>query len=120
MREKMYHFYLKKLFYKFDRMWFPTYSYLNVMDGCYNQIDVNYRDSDYEAKKMLDMFVKRKLIARKDYNELKLNNKGRIYSININEELRLTGKAIIELHDVFDIKIEDSDYSEAAILTLSE
>lgn len=120
MREKMYHSYLKNLFLKFGRDWFYTYSYLNTMEGCFIDLKTRFRDSDNEAKALLNTFVRRKLIIREKHKELKLNNRGHLYSIDIQERWRLTGKAIVELYEVFAIKIEDSDYSEAAFLTLSE
>jgi len=108
MRERIYHQHLKKIFEKFKRNWFYTYSYLNVMD-----LD------NYESKEILNTLVKKKFIYREN-NENRLNNKNKLYSVNIQERWRLTGKAIVELYYVFGVEIEDSDYSEAAILTLSE
>jgi len=108
MREKIYHHQLKKIFEKFKRNWFYTYSYLNIMN-----ID------NFEAKKILSTFVKKNFIYRESA-EIKFNNHDRLYNINIQEKWRLTGKAIVELYYVFGVEIEDSDYSEAAILTLSE
>lgn len=116
MREKIYHSYLKNLFFKFGRDWFHTYSYFNAM---YNLAILEKRfNSDDDAKNLLDTFVRKKLIIREKYKGL--NNRGHLYSIDIKERWRLTGKAIVELYEVFGIEIEDSDYSEAAFLTLSE
>lgn len=122
MREKMYHSYLKNIFFKFGRDWFYTYSYFNTMESCFVNLETRFCDSNDEAKTLLNTFVRKKLIIREKYKELKLNNRGHLYSIDIKERWRLTGKAIVELYEVFgiEIEIEDSDYSEAAFLTLSE
>jgi len=102
MREKIYHHHLKKIFEKFKRECFYTYSYLNTMDL-----------ENYESKEILKNFIRKRFICKESI----LNNKD---SIDLQDKWRLTGKAIVELYHVFNIEIEDSDYLEAAILTLSE
>jgi len=118
----MIHTDVKKIYDKYGRKWFHTYSLLNLYDKSTGPQTLG---KNLYTKYLLASMVEKSYIIRENGTKIKYSDEWSDYptGMKMKERWRLSGKAFLELYDVLDecdIEIIDQDYadmSKAALIT---
>ncbi len=120
MRMRIIHTDIKKIYDRYGRKWFHTYSLFNFYD---QSNGASVLDENLYTKYLLASMVEKSYIIRENGTKIKYSDEWSDYptDMKMKERWRLSGKAFLELYDVLDecdIEIIDQDYADMSKVAL--
>jgi hypothetical protein len=130
MRMKSYHVDLRKLYERFGRSNFKTYSLYNMFGKFNGGLATDFRNGNHNARAILSLFINKRLIVPvnithsqsmyiKEKEEVKKKKSAFSFSglgsadVDLNWVWKISGKGLYELHGVYDdigIDLTEEDY----------